>query len=60
MNPAIIIIILAGCVALWFLASALYKPIGTFLHKIGKDAMDEINGVDDEKDNKEKFDDKGE
>lgn len=46
MNPAIIIIVLIVCVAVWFLASALYKPIGKFLHKIGKDALDELTDAE--------------
>lgn len=43
MNPAFVLIVLMACVAFWFLASFLYKPIGKFLHRIGKDAMDELN-----------------
>ena len=42
MNPALGIIIVISCVAVWFLASALYKPIGRFIHRIGKDAIDEL------------------
>jgi len=40
MNPAFYIIVIIICVAVWFLASSLYKPIGRFIGTIGKDAMD--------------------
>lgn len=46
MNPALIIIVVICCVGLWFLASGLYKPIGKFIHKIGKDAIDNL--IDEE------------
>ena len=49
MNPAFIIIVILACIALWFLASALYKPIGKFIHKIGKDAIDELTEEEKEK-----------
>ena len=42
MNPALGIIIVISCVAVWFLASALYKPIGRFIYRIGKDVIDEL------------------
>lgn len=41
-NPAFAIIVILACVAIWFLASSLYKPIGKFIHRIGKDAIDEM------------------
>lgn len=47
MNPALLIIIVIACVAVWFLASALYKPIGRIIHRIGKDAMDELTSDDE-------------
>jgi hypothetical protein len=40
MNPVFIIIVIIICVAVWFLASSLYKPIGKFIGTIGKDAID--------------------
>lgn len=49
MNPAFIIIVVIICIAVWFLASALYKPIGTLIHRIGKNAIDELT----EEENKE-------
>lgn len=47
MNPAFAVIVVLACIAFWFLASALYKPIGRFFHRIGKDAIDEL--TDEEK-----------
>lgn len=47
MNPALGLIIVIVCIAVWFLASALYKPIGRFVHRIGKDAIDELKNEDD-------------
>lgn len=47
MNPAFAIIVVIVCVAVWFLASCLYKPIGRFIRKIFKDAID-IMQEDDE------------
>lgn len=52
MNPAFVILVILGCIALWFLASALYKPIGKFVHRIGKDAIDELTEKDEEKEKK--------
>lgn len=50
MNPAFVIILILGCIVFWFLASALFKPIGRLLHKIGKDAIDELTNEEKEKD----------
>lgn len=36
---------------MWFLASALYKPIGKFVGKVGEDAIKEL--TDEEKENEE-------
>lgn len=51
MNPAFIILVIIICIAVWFLASALYKPIGKFIGKVGEDAIKEL--TDEEKENKE-------
>ena len=48
MNPAFLILVVIVCVAVWFLASALYKPIGKFFYRIGKDAIDTMNEEDEE------------
>lgn len=52
MNPAFGILVILGCIAVWFLASALYKPIGKFVHRIGKDAIDELTEDCEEKERK--------
>lgn len=49
MNPAFVILVIIGCITIWFLASALYKPIGKFVHRIGKDAIDELTEENEEK-----------
>lgn len=51
MNPAFIILVIIICIAVWFLASALYKPIGKFVGKVGEDAIKEL--TDEEKENEE-------
>lgn len=51
MNPAFAIIVILCVVAFWFLASSLYRPLGKFFYKIGKDASDIMN-EDDDNDNK--------
>lgn len=43
MNPVLILLVIIGAVALWFLLSFLYKPIGKLITRIYKDAVDEIN-----------------
>ena len=43
MNPALLIIVLIVLVALWFLLSFLFRPMGKFTYRIYKDAVDEIN-----------------
>lgn len=51
MNPAFIILVIIICIAIWFLASALYKPIGKFIGKIGEDVINELK--DEEQENTE-------
>lgn len=53
MNPAFIIIVIVACIALWFLASSLYRAIGRFFYRIGKDAIDELT-KEEKKEEKEK------
>jgi Sec-independent protein translocase protein TatA len=45
-NPALIIIVIILCVAIWVLASALYKPIGKWIGRICKDAIDTMKEED--------------
>ena len=49
----IIFLVLVGAVVLWFLLSALFYPFGRFLHRIWKDAADEINREDQNKEKKD-------
>lgn len=50
MNPALAIIVVIVCIAVWFLASSLYKPIGKFISTIGKDAMDNMKDEEESED----------
>ena len=52
MNPVFILIVLLGLVALWFLLSFVYRPLGKFIYRIWKDADDAMN-KEDEKENKD-------
>lgn len=49
MNPVLLILIVLALIALWFLLAFLFKPLGSLIYKIFKDAMDEINEEDKEK-----------
>ena len=53
MNPVFVFLVLVGAVVLWFLLSALFYPFGRFLHRIWKDAADEINREDQNKEKKD-------
>lgn len=48
MNPVLIILVILGAVALWFLSSFLFRPLGDLIAKIWQDAVDEINKNEDE------------
>lgn len=54
MNPVLLVLVLIALVILWFLLSFLFRPIGKLMHRIYKDAADEIN----RKENDEKTEDK--
>lgn len=49
MNPALAVLLFIAIVAIWFLLSGLYRIIGNFIYRIGKDAIDEILEEDKEK-----------
>lgn len=53
MNPAFVLLLVIALISLWFLASGLYRLIGTFICKVGKDAIDQMT---EEKEEKEKID----
>lgn len=42
MNPAFLLLAILALIALWFMASGLYKLIGMLLCKIGGDAIHEL------------------
>ncbi len=46
MNPVFFILIILGAIALWFLLSFVFFPLGRLLYRIWKDAVDEINKND--------------
>ena len=48
MNPAFILLVILIVILVWFLLAFAYKPFGKVIHKIGKDAMDEINDKEEE------------
>lgn len=49
MNPAFIILIILAAVALWFLLSFVFYPLGKFIYRIWRDAIDEIHKEDSKK-----------
>lgn len=53
MNPAFIILILLGAVVLWFLLSFVFYLLGKIVHRIWKDAVDEINREDEGEEKKD-------
>jgi phosphotransferase system glucose/maltose/N-acetylglucosamine-specific IIC component len=53
MNPAFVIIVILICIAVWFLASSLYKPIGRWIGKIGNDAIETMKEEDKNEQEKE-------
>lgn len=53
MNPALGLIVILVLIAVWFLASGLFKPIGKFFYKIGKDTVDNLTEEDEESEEEE-------
>ena len=47
MNPVLIAIIFVILFILWFLLSFIFYPLGKFIYRVFKDAMDNINKTDD-------------
>lgn len=52
MNPAFVIIVFLACIIIQFMASGIYKSIGKFVYRIGKDSIDAMNEDDSVEDNK--------
>lgn len=46
--PGFYILLVIALVAIWFLGAFLFKPLGGFFGKIGKDAIDIIKEEDKE------------
>lgn len=46
--PVLYFLVILGAIALWFLLSGIFKPLGRFFSKIGEDA---IENMKDEKEN---------
>ena len=48
MNPVFWLIVIAAAVAVWFLGSFMFYPLGRYLYRLWKDAVDEIEREDKE------------
>nr|WP_185911867.1 hypothetical protein [Clostridium sp. Marseille-P7770] len=53
MNPVFVVLVIVIAIAIWFLLSFAFKPLGSLLLKIGKNAFDQM---DDKNENEEKKD----
>jgi len=54
MNPVFVILVISGAVLLWFLLSFVFYPLGKFIYRIWKDAVNEMKKKDKVKTEKEK------
>lgn len=52
MNPVLIILVILAAVILWFLLSFAFFPFGKLIHRIWKDAVDEINREENQEEDK--------
>ena len=52
MNPVFVILVIFAAVAVWFLLSFVFYPLGRFIYRIWKDAVDEINRKDESEEKK--------
>lgn len=53
MNPVFVLLVILAAVAVWFLLSFAFRPIGKFFYRIWKDAVDEINKNDESEEKKD-------
>ena len=53
MNPVLVFLIFVVAILIWFLLSFAFFPIGRFVHRIWKDAIDEMNKEDKKEKEKE-------
>lgn len=52
MNPILILIVILALIAIWFLLSSMYKPLGKFVSRIFDDTRKAMEDEDDIKDKK--------
>lgn len=48
MNPVFVFLVILAAVVVWFLLSFVFYPLGRFIYRIWKDAVDEINREESE------------
>lgn len=48
MNPAFVILVFLGAVILWFLLSFVFIPLGKFVYRIYKDAVNQMEQKDND------------
>lgn len=53
MNLAFIILAILGLIAVWFVLSFAFRPIGKFFYRFWKDVKDEISENDKEDENED-------
>lgn len=53
MNPVFVFLVILAAVAVWFLLSFVFYPLGRFIYRIWKDAVDEINRNDEREEKKD-------
>lgn len=53
MNPVFVFLVILVAVAIWFLLSFAFRPIGRFFYRIWKDAVDEINRNEESEEKKD-------
>lgn len=49
MNPVFIFLVICIAVAIWFLLYKLFQPLGKLLNHIGRNAIDELNKDESQK-----------
>lgn len=54
MPPVFVFLVICGAVAVWFLLSGIFQPLGRFLGRIWSDARDEIKKENKEEDKENK------
>lgn len=53
MNPVFWALVFLIAIAIWFLLAFIFYPLGKFMWRIGKDAMDELNREDNKKEDEQ-------